>query len=232
MSRRATLAVAVVGAVAFVCATVWINLVTAYVVVPEPPASADGEDSLRAYWVWFAGTVPALHLGQIALLVALAGSAMVVGCSADTLTGASRVAARAVVAGLLFWGIASCIRLGSDRAVGMLAVHDNPIDPTNSIHFALSWVASAFELVGSLAAGAGLVTVAIAARRLRILGVAAGLALAALGICLYLPVEDGPLFLRIGVGAVLLPAWLVADAVVGRPSAAPDTRDPCRTAAA
>src|SRR5690606_2881325 len=118
-------------------------------------------------------------------LAALALTAVV--AHRDHTSELARLALHAVLAGMLLWAIATCIRLGGDRPVALLATHDNPIDTTNSIDFALSWTASALELVGSIAAGAALVALAFATHARVAVGIVAGVALAALGVCAYIP---------------------------------------------
>jgi hypothetical protein len=195
--------VALVGAAAFVFAAVWSALVGFEVVVSGPPegAGADLEAEMRAYWAWYAGTVPARQATSFTLLIALAALAVVsAGLAAARPGRVAATAAGVVVAGALFWAIAACVRLGTDKAIALLATHENPIEPTNSIAFTASWLATGFESVGSLLAGAGVVALAT------------GAALAALGVCLYLPVGDLQPWVQLAAGAVLLPCWLVATA--------------------
>lgn len=207
--------VALVGAAAFVFAAVWSALVGFEVVVPGSPegAGADLEAEMRAYWAWYAGTVPARQATSFTLLIALAALAVVsAGLAAVRPRRVAATAAGVVVAGALFWAIAACVRLGTDKAIALLATHENPIEPTNSIAFTASWLATGFESVGSLLAGAGVVALTVTTAGRRPLAVATGAALAALGVCLYLPVGDLQPWVQLAAGAVLLPCWLVATA--------------------
>ncbi len=205
--------VAVVGAAAFLFAGLWSGLVSARVIVSAPP-----EDGLKEYWTWYAQIVPAFQLGYFALLVALAALALTAVIAHRGRNGVARIAVHAVVAGMLFWAIATGIHLGGDRAVALLATHDNSIEATNSIDFALSWIGAAFELVGSISAGAGLVALAIATRTRLVVGIAAGVGLAALGVCGYLPADDVTPLVRLAVGGVLLPWWLLATGLAREPA--------------
>ena len=218
---RRTAAATFTGAAALAVATLWGALVDAHVLVPAPPESADPETALRDYWTWYADGVPAMQVGQLVLLVGLAALVLTVvrvGHDRGTL---ARPAAQAVVAGSLLWAIATCVRLGSDRAIALLATHDNPIEATSSIAFALSWIAGAFEAVGSLCAGVGIVAATLHGGARRALGVATGVGLVALGVCAYVPLVDARPWLQLVVGTVLLPGWMVAigvDLRRGRPA--------------
>lgn len=210
--------VAFAGAIAFIFAAVWSGLVSFDIVTPAaPPLGEGGEPELKAYWGWFAGILPALQLGYIVLIVALASLALAnVGLAIlrqprnPAVSANVTVAAGAVVTGCLLWIIGACERLGGDRAVALLATHDNPIEPTNSIAFAADWTATAFELTGSLMAGAGLIALGYATRAHRKLALAAGTALAALGIAQYADLSEWSTWLRLATGGVLLPWWLIA----------------------
>lgn len=204
--------VAVIGAAASVFAAVWSALVGFEIVVPAAPegSGADLAADLRAYWVWYAGTVPARQATSFLLLIALVALALVAANLA--VTRVSSMAAGGVVAGAVFWAIAACVRLGTDRAIALLATHDNPIDPTTSIAFASSWIATGFEMFGSLLVGGGLIAHAAGTAGRRPLAIATGLGLVVLSICLYLPVEELQVWMQLVAGAVLVPWWLLVEA--------------------
>lgn len=209
---RWTLPIAIAGAAAFVFAASWAALISFEVVVPGPPAEsgADSEAGLRAYWIWYAGTVPARQATSFVLLIALVALAVTAARLAAVRLDRAAIAAGAVVAGALFWAIAACVRLGTDRAVALLATHENPIEPTNSIAFAASWLATGFESVGSLLAGAGVIALAVTTAGPRPLAAVTGLALVVLGVCLYAPIDDLRLWVQLAAGAVRVPWWLIA----------------------
>lgn len=214
-SRRYLVAWA--GALAFLLAGAWSALVSERVIVPEPPDVTESDDGMREYWLWFADAVPLLQLGYFALLVAVAALAATAAASSP---GRRPLSTHAIVAGMALWAVATCIRLGTDRAVALLATHENPIQATNSIHFTLAWVASAFELVGSVAAGVGLIMMATTGRR-RVVGILAGAGLIVLGVCLYVPAGEVTAIARVAVGGVLLPWWLIESALVSRTERSP-----------
>ena len=118
--------------------------------------------------------------------------------------------------GSAVWIVGNILELGGHRAVGLMATHDNPIQATTSIAFAIDMIDDAFELVAFVMLGAGMLGFASAAWRT--VGVshawsrytaAFAVVLLALGLAHGADSTHTADLLLLLVGAVLTPAWLL-----------------------
>jgi hypothetical protein len=124
----------------------------------------------------------------------------------------SRVATTFVTIGASLWIVASVLQLGGHRAVGLLATHDNPIQPTNSIAFTIDVVNDAFQLAASVSIAVGLLvlTRSVAGRMARSwIPAAAGILMLALAVAYATGPDAAVEGLLVVGGVVALPALLV-----------------------
>ena len=211
-----------ISAAALAIASVWSALIAGGVTqgsAPSPAPAASPDVVLRGQWQWFATT-----LTQERLVTGIA----IVGFAALILTtwlirgrlGSRREDATAgavlVSLGSAVWIVGNILELGGHRAVGLMATHDNPIQTTNSIAFAIDMIDDAFEFVAFVMLGAGMFGFASAAWRA--VGVshawsrytaAFAVALLALGLAHGADSTHTADLLLLLVGAVLTPAWLL-----------------------
>ena len=211
---------AYLGAAAFVVATAWYALAVEHVTVPVPPQPGKhvpADQAFRAYYHWFAGTLPQerLYLAiAIAGFAAFAAVAWLAGQALDRDGALSAAGARAVAAGAAAYAVGTLIFLGGHRAVGLMATHRNPIQATNSIAFTIDSVDQAFDVTAYALFGAGLLALAwIAWRRGRPAwaGYTSLLALLALVIAWSYAGGGDDLTndLLYAGGLILLPLWLI-----------------------
>ena len=208
------------GAAALAVATAWYALATLHVTVAAPPQARSGvtaNQTLRAFYHWFAGTLlqqrlyMAIAIGAFAAFAALALLARQVLAPASSLAAAG---SRAITAGVIAYGTGTVIFLGGHQAVGLMATHDNPIQVTNSIAFTIDTIDQAFDLTAYALFCAGMAALAwVALRQGRRAwgGYTAALAVLALLIAWSYGAGGGDVTndLLFAGGLVLLPAWMI-----------------------
>lgn len=211
-----------ISAAALAIASIWSALIIQGVTqgsAPAPAPAASPDVVLRGQWQWFATT---LTQERLVTGIAIVGFAMLILAtwSIRERLGSSRqdVTAGAVLVSLgsALWIVGNILELGGHRAVGLMAMHDNPIETTNSIAFAIDMIDDAFELVAFVMLGVGMLGFARAAWRTVGLSDAWGrytaafaVALIALGVAHGKDSTDTADLLLLIVGAFLAPAWLL-----------------------
>ncbi|HEU0240387.1 MAG TPA: hypothetical protein VFR11_14070 [Micromonosporaceae bacterium] len=211
-----------VAAAAFLISAIWYALIANHVTVASAPLAPPGEpldSALHRWYQWFATTLPQERfntaialLGMLSLVVVAATLRGRFGRSATL----SRIGGYALALGGVMWTIGNTLQLGGHRAVGLMATHDNPIEAVNAIAFTVDTVTQAFELVALLLIGGGMLALAAQARRTTAMrpgwiGSTATVAVAVLVLAAaYADASDDlTLWLLVGIGAVLLPVWLM-----------------------
>jgi hypothetical protein len=211
---------AYLGAAAFVVATAWYALAVEHITVsvpPQPGKHVPADQAFRAYYHWFASTLPqerlylAIAIAGFAAFAAVAWSARK---ALDPDHALAAAGARAVAAGAAAYGVGTLIFLGGHRAVGLMATHRNPIQATNSIAFTIDSVDQAFDVTAYALFCAGLLALAwIAWRRGRTAwaGYTSLLALLALVIAWSYAGASDDLTndLLFAGGLIMLPLWLI-----------------------
>src|SRR5215475_5674558 len=139
-----------VAAAAFLISAVWYALIANNITVASPPAAAPGESldsTLHRWYQWFVTTLPQERFDTATALVGMFSLVVV----AATLRGRfgrsatlSRIGGYALGLGGVMWTIGDTLQLGGHRAVGLMAMHDNPIETVNAIAFTVDTVTQAF----------------------------------------------------------------------------------------
>jgi hypothetical protein len=227
--------VAFAGAAAFVIAAAWFWLATRGVTEAAAPRIGPGvtaQQGMRIYYRWQATTLPQ---ERYYISIAIAGFL----CLAATATSVrdllgrdhlpARIGASLAGAGSLLWITGSILQLGGHRAVGLMATHANPIQATNSIAFTIDTISQAFALAAFALLGAGILTLAAAARHRGHRHWASYTTVTALAMLAtagaYAAGHDNFLDLMlVASGGVLLPIWLIwASRISGTGQPSPDT---------
>jgi hypothetical protein len=174
-----------------------------------PPLQA-----MRAYYTWYATTVPQERWATILGLVGVAGL-VVMATELRRLRGIDalgRGGCTAIQAGGLVWIVGALAAIGGHRAVGLMATHGNPIATVNVVAFTTDVTSDAFSAAAFLLLAAGMAALAGPAyggQRWRLL-TAATSALAVVVAYGYLASIDSITTYELGLlAAVLLPIWLV-----------------------
>jgi hypothetical protein len=218
--------VAYAGAVAFVIAAVWFWLVTkAVTVTPAPRIGSDvsPQQGMRIYYHWLAMTLPqeryytSIAVAGFLCLAAVASSVRALVGRDRTL---ARIGALLVGTGSLLWIAGNVLVLGGHRAVGLMAMHANPIQATNSIAFTIDTIGQAFALAAFALIGVGMLGLVAAVQRTGHGAWASGTIVTAL-VMLFTAgcfatsnnsLSDLMLFIS---GVLVLPLWLIWTGLTG-----------------
>jgi hypothetical protein len=210
-----------VAGAALIVAGVWNALIQEHVTVASPPAdigpTVPPEQAMHTFYTWYAGTLAQeradgiLAMAGVIALV-LAADALRRRISDTDLLG--RVACTGLGAGGVVWVVGELVAIGGHHAVGLMAIHGNPIDAVNSIAFTVDTTADAFSAAAFALIGLAMVAIGIAPVRVggtRWAGLTALTGVVSLVVALgYVDGIDSVTTYVLGVlAAVLAPAWLV-----------------------
>jgi hypothetical protein len=207
----------VAGAALFV-AGVWNALLQEHVTTsapPSPQAGATPEESMHAYYTWYAGIVGQQRAVTIVAMVGVTGLLLVADALRRRTTDiVGRAACTAIVAGGLVWLVGSVIAIGGHRAVGLMATHGNPLEGVNSIAFTVDMTVDAFSTAALVLLGLAMVAIGIApVRPLRprwaLLSIGAGLVSFVVAFGYVNGVDAITSYVLGALAALLLPAWMV-----------------------
>jgi len=209
------------GAAAIFAAAVVYGLLEQRITVDEPPSwvgdsSPDSvEANLEDHYAWFATTLGQEQIAAGLLLTGLLAAAVVVLLVAARLPSSPlrQLWLITAMAGLAGWAWAEIAVIGAYRAVEQMAASGNPIETVNAVAFTADTQAGYTQGIASLALGVGLVLLGPAAgwsqpRAWVALTVVVGALLLLLGAVKV--AEQDELWIQVAVGAIALPAWLVA----------------------
>lgn len=212
--------VAYVGAIAFAVASVWYGLAVEGITVPKEPVfvgHASLADRYRLFYGWVVQTLPQERLYvsiAIAGFLCLAAVGVLLTRSVGRDGATMRVGGSVLAIGASLWIAGNVAQLGGHRAVGLMTTHGNPLPGVNSIFFTIEMIDDAFETVAFAAIGVAMLLVGWAGTPVH--GRAWGRGTAALGLLVLILAAayvadqgDTVNLLLLGLGAVLLPAWLV-----------------------
>jgi hypothetical protein len=214
------LALGSVAGTALLAAGIWNALIQGHVTVPAAPSGIGPPvpplQAMHAYYTWYAGTVGQQRADTVVAMIGVSGLALLADAlrrraDADLVT---RAACTAIGTGSIVWLIGALIGIGGHRAVGLMAIHGNPVAGVNSIAFTVdvtadAFSAAAFILLGLAMVGIGVTPVPAGSRRWTTLSTVTGLVSLVVAIGYLQGVDSVTTYVLGALAAVLLPAWLV-----------------------